>query len=317
MLCGIGYFRLPITEYYKNSKKAFVIPALNDNYVPQGFCYDERTSAFIMTGFMNDNKPSPIYMVDKQSGDLVKSVSLKKPNGDDYIAHCGGMKIWDDFIYIADGAETLVYVFSYTDLINAQNNQSITAIGTFSTKAEDDSFIIPAFIEINNDKIIIGEFFREESYPTPESHKLTTSSGEQNKALVLEFNLDKNYEFGINPEISRVYSICEKVQGATINNGKLFLSTSWGVSFSKIRVYDLEKTKQGTIDFFGKKDLPLTYIDNSCFVKDLKIAPMSEEIVIINNHLYVHNESASNKYLFGKLTGGKWCYATDLSKYGI
>ena len=41
--CAIGYFRLSVSDYYKNSEKAFVIPALNDGYVPQGFCFDERS----------------------------------------------------------------------------------------------------------------------------------------------------------------------------------------------------------------------------------------------------------------------------------
>lgn len=313
--CAIGYFRLSVSDYYKNSEKAFVIPALNDGYVPQGFCFDERSSSFVMTGFMSNNKPSPIHMVSKETGENIKTVWLKKPSGEDYIGHCGGMKIWKDYVYIADGSEPLVYAFSYNDLINAENEQSITSIGSFSTKAQDDSFIIPAFIEIQDDKIIIGEFYREESYPTPESHHLTTTSGEQNKSLALVFNLDANYHLGINPNLISVYSICEKVQGATIHNGKIYLSTSWGVDFSTIRIYDLSKASKSTIDFFGKTDLPLTYIDNSCLVKDLKIAPMSEELVFVDNNLYILIESASNKYIFGKFTGGQWMYATDLEKY--
>ena len=53
-------------------------------------------------------------------------------------------------------------------------------------------------------------------------------------------------------------------------------------------------------------------LDSSVLKTDLKIAPMSEEIEIVDGKLYVMCESASNKYIFGKFTGGKWCYATDL-----
>ena len=31
--------------------------------------------------------------------------------------------------------------------------------------------------------------------------------------------------------------------------------------------------------------------------------------------LYTMCESATNKYIFGKFTSAKYCYATDLSKY--
>ena len=41
---------------------------------------------------------------------------------------------------------------------------------------------------------------------------------------------------------------------------------------------------------------------------------MSEEIVFSGEKLLTMCESASRKYYFGQLTGGQWCYATDLSR---
>ena len=38
---------------------------------------------------------------------------------------------------------------------------------------------------------------------------------------------------------------------------------------------------------------------------------MSEEIVLIDGKLYQANESASNKYVFGKFTGGKYLYSSS------
>ena len=35
---------------------------------------------------------------------------------------------------------------------------------------------------------------------------------------------------------------------------------------------------------------------------------------MVDGKLYVMCESASNKYKFGKLIGGKWCYATNLEE---
>ena len=53
-------------------------------------------------------------------------------------------------------------------------------------------------------------------------------------------------------------------------------------------------------------------LDNASLIESIKIAPMSEEISITNGKCYIMCESASNKYKFGKLTGGKWCYSIKL-----
>lgn len=316
LLCAIGYFRLPVNEYYKNSEKAFVIPELNGKYVPQGLCYDSTDQKFILTGYMKDHSCSPVYIVNKQSGDLEKSVFLKNPDGSDYTGHGGGIALWKNFLYVADGSEHALYVYKYSDLKNTQDGGSIISIGTFGTEASKTDYVKPSCVEVYEDKIYIGEFFREESYPTPDSHKITTPNGDKNTALALEFSLDDSFEFGINPSPDKAYSLREQVQGITFYNGKMLLSTSWGLSFSHIFVYDLAKTSVGTTTALGK-EVPLVYLDGSSLAKDIKIAPMSEEMAVVDGKLFVSCESASNKYIFGKLTGGKWCYATDLSKYGL
>jgi hypothetical protein len=71
--------------------------------------------------------------------------------------------------------------------------------------------------------------------------------------------------------------------------------------------------REGDITVLGKQ-VPLYAMDSASLIKDHKIAPMSEELAFVNGKLYVHCESASDKYLLGRLTGGKWCYATDMEK---
>ncbi len=48
LLLGIrGYFRIPVSEYYKNSEKAFVIPGLSDGMTHQGLAYDSENDTFL------------------------------------------------------------------------------------------------------------------------------------------------------------------------------------------------------------------------------------------------------------------------------
>ena len=53
VLGAIGYFRLSVQAYYNASEKAFVIPGLNDGFVPQGMHYDERTERVFRSGYSN------------------------------------------------------------------------------------------------------------------------------------------------------------------------------------------------------------------------------------------------------------------------
>ena len=313
ILCGaIGYFRLPVSNYYRASEKAFKIPEIGDGYVPQGMCYDKENETFILSGYMKDHSKSPVYLV--KNGELIKKVTLKTPDGNDYIGHGGGIDFWKDFLYVTGGSDCCIYVYSYNDLVTATSGDALPCLGAFSLMKSDTDYIGNAFVTVCGDRLITGEFYRAKSYPTLESHKITTKAGDYNQALAVEFNLDEAMPLGIAPNPTKAYSMPDQVQGLTLYNGKIYLSTSWGVSFSKIYEFsEKELVLQGEKEILGK-NLPLYAMDSASLNKTYKIAPMSEEMVIVDGELYVNCESASDKYVFGKLTGGKWIYKTNLSK---
>ena len=306
-----GYFRLSVQDYYHHSEKTFTIPGLSDGLVPQGLCYDESAKQFLVTGYCSNNSPSQISVVSKESGKEVKSVSLSDTDGSEYYGHVGGISLKGDYIYVA-GEEGLL-VYSFSDIMDAANGETVQALGVFSTKTEDDVLGV-AFTHVEGDFIYVGEFYREENYPTPDNHKYTTAAGDSNTALILAYRLDENEAFGIAPAIERAYSIPGLVQGMCFDEeGRFCLSTSYGPAFSHIYVYN-EPKQEGEITVLGQQ-VPLFVLDSSVLKTDLKIAPMSEEIVVVDGKLYVMCESASNKYIFGKFTSAKYCYATDLSAY--
>lgn len=64
LLLGIrGYFRIPVSEYYKNSEKAFVIPGLSDGMTHQGLAYDSENDTFLITGYRSDGNASQVFVV--------------------------------------------------------------------------------------------------------------------------------------------------------------------------------------------------------------------------------------------------------------
>ena len=303
------YFRTPVSEYYSHSEKEFTIPDINSGFIAQGLTYDDRSDCFFMTGYMNDKSSSPIYMVEKSTNKYVKKLLLQNPDGSEFHGHAGGMTVHGDYIYVAGSGDSCLYVFSYEDAIKASDNSTLKSIGTFPMP--DDMSV--AFTSSDENVIYAGEFYRAENYKTAENHKMTTSAGDYNQALMFVYRFSDSADalFGIETEPFEVYSITDLVQGMDTYNGKIYLSTSYGVAFSHIYVYDKPQSKKN-LEIAGLT-LPLYELDSASLSNTIKYPPMSEEIVCIDNRIYTMCESASNKYIFGKLTGAHKCYSTDIS----
>ncbi len=313
--CFIGYFRLPVNAYYKASEKMFVIPETNSGYIAQGLCFDNSSNSFILSGYMKDKSPSPLYAVSGE-GKYLKKVTLLTDDGKDYKGHGGGVATYGNFIYVADGGENCLYVYSLSEFNQANEGDKLKCKGTISLEINDQDYLSPAFVTVYKSKLIVGEFYRDKKYPTPESHKITTKAGDYNQALALEFSLSSGYNLGVSSAPTKAYSLPDQVQGLALYDDKIYLSTSWGLSFSHILEYDENKlVKQKDITLLGH-NLSLYSLDSASLLNDYKLPPMSEEITFVNGKLFVNCESASDKYIFGKLTGGKYLYATDLTKMG-
>lgn len=304
------YFRFPVREYYKNSEKAFKIPSVNGGYVQQGLAYFD--GVFYITAYRTDGGASAIFAVDANTGKEIKSIKLADVNGEKFCGHVGGIAVNENYVYIADKTGLVTYLKEDAD--RCESGGEIRAQGTFSTQGEDDGLGV-AFVHIENGSIFAGEFYREENYPTRDSHKYTTNAGDENGALILEFKLDANAQYGILDKIERAYSVKGLVQGMCFDpKGRICLSTSYATAFSHISIYG-EAKKEGEITVLGQ-NTERYVLDSSCLEEEIKIPPMSEEIAVADGKLYVMCESASNKYIFGKLTSAQYCYATDLSNYG-
>lgn len=304
------YFRLPVSGYYSASEKGFEIPGLSDGFVPQGLCYDEAADRFYITGYRSDGTASPIYAVDRASGERIKTVYLAGTSGEAFTGHAGGLSVHGDYVYVA--AEGALAVFDLREIDSAEDGATVGCAGLFPVGDGNDTVGV-AFTAVHDGEIIVGEFYREGNYPTAENHKMTTPAGDYNQALAVSYRFsdDADAVFGIDPAPTAVYSLPDQVQGMAFHDGKIYLSTSYGVASSYIYAYAMDELEETTIDLFGEL-LPLYFCDAGSMVQTAKIAPMSEEIVFVGGKMYTMCESASNKYIFGKFTSARWCYATDM-----
>ncbi|MBP5654564.1 MAG: hypothetical protein J6X33_03525 [Clostridiales bacterium] len=304
------YFRIPVSSYYQASDKGFKIPGLAEGLVPQGIAWDEDAKVFLVTGYSKDGSSTDIWRVDKETGTSQGRVKLQDEFGEDLIVHAGGLSTYSDYIYVASGEDDSLYVFNRGEVMDAKDGATVQTLGRFHLSTPDGMALQVAFTTVYDGKLVAGEFYREPNYRTPDSHKFTTLSGDYLQAVAFEYELSDSPDsmYGVEMYPCAAYALPDQVQGMAWQNGKIYTSSSYALAFSTIGVYDSSKLC-GIGEFAG---VPLYALDSSSKIKDIKFPPMSEEIEFVDGRMYTMCESASTKYFFGNLTGGQWCYATDM-----
>lgn len=301
-----AYDRIKYDSFYDHAEKEFYIPGLDEGFVPQGFEYIKEEHAFLACGYMTNDKCSRVYVISKDGDDFYYT-DLKKENTDPYTGHTGGITYYKDFVYITGASG--IDVFDLNDILDPSVEFTYQR-GTINTLGVD-----PAFCYIYDGELITGSFYKAGDYETPVSHHYKTPAGDENKAMMLAFSLTNvKADFCVNPTPVAAYSLPSFVQGACVtDDGKLILSTSWGLTTSKLYVHDLDKVLGVTNIDFAKNtfnlEIPLYTVDSSTLIETIEAPPMSEEIVYLDGKIWIFNESACNKYIFGKLTTGNYLFS--------
>lgn len=296
--------RIVYANFYGKTDREFTIPGLNDNCVPQGFDYIAEEESFLMCGYMSDDTASRVYLIDKDG--KATYALMKEEDGSDHTGHTGGVSHFDKYLYITD--DDAIDVFYLDDLLSGK--ESLVKIG------EVAAYLDPAWCYIHEGYLLCGSFYEPgSSYDTPKEQHIKTPAGDQNTSLVTVFRLDATQPLGIDPTPVAAISTPNRVQGFCVTDtGEVALSTSWSVNSSILYLYDAEKlTAEGTYTVNGV-EVPLVYMDSAALTRTVKAPPMAEGILCIDGRLYVLNESACNKYIFGKLLSGYGLYSYDLKE---
>ena len=299
--------RIRYRAFYSTAEAAFAMPGVRDGFVQQGFDYIPEKNVFLATGYMNDGSASRVYVI--RADGSTTYTALKRADGRDYTGHTGGIAHFGDDLYItgSDGLD----VFSCTDVLAGEPTTACK--GTVLTYND------PAYCYIYNGHILVGSFYRPGNYETPAYEHITTPAGETHRSIMTVFRLDTGAENGIFPVPLAVISTPDQVQGMCITEeGHVVLSTSYGMAPSKLLVYDRVRVVSASLAFAGITEdgvpfdfatLPVYYLDGSCLAREIVAPPMAEELVYLDGKIHIMNESASDKYIFGKITTGRKVYA--------
>ncbi len=300
------------SSFYKIADREFRTPGVADNFVPQGFEYNSEKDVFLSCGYMSDGSPSRVYVIDRKGKSYY--TELVREDGSNYTGHAGGVTYYDNFLYVADFGG--VDVFSLEDVLN-KDTATAKAIGTIQTFDMVPAFVYSYSINGTRRQLLVGSFYEPVAYPTPEQYQITTPAGDKNFGTMFAFNYSPNAPLGISsPLPMAMYTLPSRVQGITIVGGaQIVLSTSYGLSPSQLYVHDLSKVLQNpeydkAVKILGV-NIPLYHIDSSNLLETITAPPMSEELVYLDGKVWVMNESACNKYIFGKFTTGRYVYSFE------
>lgn len=264
-------------DYFAMETNVCRIPGIRDGLVCQSLTVYEPGGSMLISGYMSDGSPSRIYVTD--NGEESHYVSLQT-QGQAVYGHFGGITTSGGNVYVA--SDYYFYVVSLQDILDAENGAAIEVAETYQT----DNACASAYADDNY--LYLGEFHN--GVQISSYHPYDTPDGRYH-AIIGRYRLeDLNHP-------DKVYAIRDKVQGICFTpDGKVVLSASYALADSHYYVYEEDDAIDSGLTHDGA---PVYYLCD--YEKDLKGPAMVEGLEYYNGKLLTLTESASHKYLFGKL----------------
>jgi hypothetical protein len=299
------------SSFYKEARKEFKIPGLNDNFTPQGLAYADDYGIFIGSGYDKKTSEAVMYVIDRENKTskkvLVSKLNTTTGDYEAYKGHAGGISIDHDDVYLSNSSK--IFVLSLQDILAATTERvQIKSYFSVATKA--------SYCFTDDNYLYVGEFEdAKNNYKTDDTHHLVVGTNETNKGFTAVYKLsdvkEANEESKLVPEY--IYSHVSKVQGIAISaEGRVILSTSYGLTTSRMHIYqsiNVSSTDPDSTYTVNDVNVPVYYLNNARLERIVKSSAMSEDLDYVDGRVYIFNESASNKYIFGKFTRAKNVYS--------
>lgn len=305
---GANAFKpLVYKDFNRNTRDIIDIPDIHKGFIPQGLAFvDDRGENledyyFLMSGYL-DKEPSRLYVVNyytKSSYYVNLTVEGKLVNG-----HFGGLGYTNGYVYLTNENPTKeksgsIYVVSFDSLLTKKNGESLEV--KYYYNLEDNK---ASFASCTSNTLLVGEFYNK-NFLTNDTHNFKLENGNTSNALMYELKINpEDGSLDLNPQ--KIVALPDEVQGIAYDyvNDKYYLSRSYGIASSKLSSHTLKET---TNTYQNQTLYEFSFNNNES--QELKVLPMLEGIDFTTSfdtenkgNIISINESASNKYIFGKFT---------------
>lgn len=274
------------------------IPETENGYVPQGYCYSEKEKLHFIS-YYHDNSASIIAVIDAESGSRLRTLVLKKSDGNDFTGHAGGIAEDGAYFYLADGKK--FYRMPLSNLVDAKDGDSLVLSEKIATDVKC------SYLNSDGTYIYAGEFYTftaDGSYDTDKSHHTAISLFETSYSRCNAYRISDIADLfsadGNEPAVPEmIFTTPNCVQGfARTADGGFALSISYGRdNNSSLSFY--ENVTGSEADFtveFGDASVPAYHLCKSNRTSELRQPPLLEGIDDMNGKTAGIFESGARKY---------------------
>lgn len=278
--------RLRFPDYAKARTAVAELPGLEEGFVPQGITYLPEEDVYLLCGYMDDETASRLYVL---KNGAFTGLSLQHPGGSAYTGHAGGITAAGDYVYVSNNKR--LYVLDKQSVLSAKNGDTVSFIGNVSVPCR------ASFCSSDGERVYVGEYHKDENYPTDPSHELTAPDGSVFKALVFGYTISPQAPFGLVADApAAAFSMYDEIQGfALLPDGTAVLSCSDSSTSSGLHFYNCAGETDGFFSLNGE-EIPLYYLTDARAAGKVKIPRMSEDIECRGGDIITVFESGARKF---------------------
>ena len=273
-------------DYCKARAAVAALPGLDDGFVPQGVTYLTQEDVYLLCGYMDDETASRLYVL---KNGAYTGLSLHHPDGSAYTGHAGGITSAGDYVYISNNKR--LYVLDKQTVLGAKDGDAASFLGNVGVPCR------ASFCSSDGERVYVGEYHKEENYPTDPSHELTAPDGSVYQALAFGYTVSPDAPFGLLSDTPAVaFSMYDEIQGfALLPDGTAALSCSDSSTSSGLHFYDCSGERDGFFSLDGAQ-IPLYYLTDARKVDKIKIPRMSEDIEYRDGDILIIFESGARRF---------------------
>ncbi|WP_251197328.1 hypothetical protein [Anaerotardibacter muris] len=333
------YTRVTYSAFYSTAQEEFEIPGIHAGFICQDLDYYDEGDCWFFSGYSTGDGQSPLYRraADGQSVEFFAAL----PDGSAYVDHGSAITTSSDYAFLA--CEGGYLVFHVADLANASAGDVVQAIDRIEiglspafmniengTLFAGTFHLLPNYEAPEHHHLITPEGAEHAgimfAYSADEQGRYGFSSEPaqvyslpdkvQGMCQLPNGDLVLSVSYGFASSYLQTYRLSDGSADANMVAG-----ADAGVSENAAASADADaatdsltsanagsdaasNASEDTYTFMVEgKSVPLAFLSDTYLISRLSAPPMTEGIEYHDGRVYISEESASNKYIFGKLYG--------------